>query len=176
MPVEPKQSANGLGMDAMRERDYMRHRERVANQRSCIDNSAPASCAYTRPVRSLDSAGGATRNKYRQQQIERDNQKLVERMVYIMQTGGSVDNREPWREPKKAAKASQYKRSTEQQRIAQENAKLLERLEAAQPTYQTHKFEADRTRNEEIAARISRYPYQPLDQTEYGTLSRTDVL
>lgn len=176
MPVEPKRSSTGLCSDAMRERDYRKHCERMAKQRSLIDNSTPASCAYTRPVRDLNRPSGraAVRDR-RSEQIEYDNQRLVERMVYIMQNGGGIDNKEPWRQPQKAANASAYRRNAEQERIYQENAKLLQRLEGTKSTYRVEKLEADRSRNEELAARISHYPYQPMDRSGAPTRSRTDV-
>lgn len=145
-------------MEREREEQYWKHRERVVNQRSTIDNRIPESCAFVRPI------GYTQSNPIRAQQVNRDNQKLVEKMVYIMNTRGGVDTSEPWRDKNKAI-SSQRRRNQEQAVIAHENAKMLERLEKAQPTYRAEKFEADRRRNEEFAARSSRYPYQPMDRT-----------
>lgn len=173
--MEPKQSGTSLGVAFQQQRDYVRHRERVATQRPRIDNAVPQSWAFSRPVHQ-SSTGGPSGNLARDRTIEHENRQLVQRMVHIMDKGGDIDNSEPWRNPNKAAAASQRKRTTEQQRVARENARLLERLERAQPTYSTEKFAADRSRNQEIAARISRYPYQPMDRTGYTATSRTDTM
>ncbi|KAK7201928.1 KIAA1430-like protein [Novymonas esmeraldas] len=147
-------------MERERERNYWQHRDRVANQRSRIDNKIPESCAYVRPLGSVRS------NPIQTAQVNRDNKKLVEKMVYIMNTGGGVDMSEPWRDHNRAV-ISQRRRDQEQITIARENAKMLDRLERAQPTYRAEKFEADRRRNEEFAARASRYPYHPLDRPQH---------
>ncbi|CAC9518298.1 conserved hypothetical protein [Leishmania infantum JPCM5] len=158
--MEPKRSGNMACVERERERNYRRHLERLNNQRCRIDNTIPDSYAYVRPIGSMRG------NPARVEQVNRDNQKLVEKMVHIMNTRGGVDTSEPWRDCNKAIN-SQRRRNQEQAKIALENAKLLERLERAQPTYRSEKFEADRRRNEEFAARASRYPYQPMDRTSY---------
>ncbi|KAG5496915.1 hypothetical protein GH5_01425 [Leishmania sp. Ghana 2012 LV757] len=155
--MQPKKSSNMASQEREQERNYWLHRDRVASQRSLIDNKTPESCAFVRPIGSMRG------NPARSEQVNRDNQKLVQKMVYIMNTRGGVDTSEPWRDKNKAI-ASQRRRNQEQAVIAQENAKLLGRLEHARPTYRAEKFEADRRRNEEFAARASRYPYQPMDR------------
>ncbi|GET91087.1 hypothetical protein, conserved [Leishmania tarentolae] len=156
--MQPQRIRNMSSLEREQERNYWKHIERLNNQKCYIDNRTPESCAYVRPI-------GSTRgNPARAQQISRDNQKLVEKMVHIMNTRGGVDTSEPWRDHNKAIN-SQRLRDQRLATIAQENAKLLERLEHAQPTYRADKFEADRRRNEEFAARASRYPYQPMDRT-----------
>lgn len=147
-------------LEREQERNYWRHLERLNKQQCRIDNKTPESYAYVRPI------GTMRGNPARAEQVNRDNQKLVEKMVHIMNTRGGVDTSEPWRDYNKAIN-SQRRRNLEQAKIAQENSKLLERLERTQPTYRSEKFEADRRRNEEFAARTSRYPYQPMDRTSY---------
>lgn len=146
------------GVEREQERQYWQHRERVANQHSRIDNRTPESCSYAR------TPGTMQQSPARAAQINRDNQKLVEKMVYIMNTKGGVDTSEPWRDHNKAL-SSQRTRQQQQAKMAEENAKMLQRLEQAQPTYRADKFAADRRRNEEFAARSSRYPYKPMDKT-----------
>ncbi|KAG5471308.1 hypothetical protein LSCM1_01385 [Leishmania martiniquensis] len=158
--MQPKKSGNMASLEREQERNYWMHRERVANQRSRIDNKMPESCAFGRPIGSMRG------NPARAEQVNRDNQKLVEKMVHIMNTRGGVDTSEPWRDKNKAI-VSQRRRQQEQAAIARENAKLLERLEHARPTYCAEKFEADRRRNEEFAGRASRYPYQPMDRAAH---------
>ncbi|CAJ1032844.1 putative KIAA1430ue [Leishmania utingensis] len=158
--MEPKRSGNMACVERERERNYGRHVERVRTQRSRIDNATPKSCAYVRPLGSMRG------NVARAEQVNRDNQKLVEKMVYIMNTRGGVDTSEPWCDHNRAI-SSQRRRNQEQAVIARENAKILERLECAKPTYRADKFEADRRRNEEFAARASRYPYHPMDRARH---------
>lgn len=157
--MEPKKNGTMTGVERERERQYWQHRERVANQHSRIDNRTPESCSYAR------KPGTMHQNPSRDAQINRDNQKLVEKMVYIMNTKGGVDTSEPWRDHNKAV-SSQRTRNQQQAKIAEENAKMLQRLERAQPTYRADKFAADRRRNEEFAARASRYPYKPMDKSD----------
>lgn len=83
-----------------------------------------------------------------------------------MNTRGGIDNSEPWRDNNQSI-ASQRCRDIRQEQIARENAKLVDRLEKAQPTYRAEKWEASRRANEAIASRISRYTYQPMDSAKY---------
>lgn len=159
--MQPKRSGAELCEEHIRQRNYQRHLERVATQKPRIDNSTPASCAYTRPVHENRAV------RQRQAAIDRENAVLVGRMVHVMQTKGGIDNGEPWRDHNKAT-STQRRRQQEQDRIDRENAKLLDRLEGAKSSYRSDKLEADRTRNEMIASRISRYPYEPLDRTGYS--------
>ncbi|KPI84874.1 hypothetical protein ABL78_6079 [Leptomonas seymouri] len=158
--MEPKKNGITTCLEREREWQYWQHRQRVATQRHLIDNRTPESCSYSR------KPGTMHQNPARTEQINRDNQKLVEKMVHIMNTKGGVDTSEPWRDHNKAI-SSQRTRDQQQAKIAEENAKLLERLERARPTYRAEKFAADRRRNEEYAARASRYPYKSMDKVEY---------
>ncbi|KPA78961.1 hypothetical protein ABB37_06035 [Leptomonas pyrrhocoris] len=155
--MQPKMNGTMVGVERDRERAYVQHRERVASQRRRIDNDTPASCAYAR------KPGAVRTNPARAAQIDRDNAKLVEKMVHIMNTKGGVDTSEPWRDHNRAVN-SQRTRQQRQAVVAEENARMLERLERAAPTYRADKFAADRRRNEEFAARASRYPYRPMDK------------
>ncbi|CCW65868.1 unnamed protein product [Phytomonas sp. EM1] len=160
--MEPKRSGNATCLERAREREYWQHCQRILSQNARINNSTPSSFMFRRPI-----GEGPIRPHVseRNRQINLDNTKLVERMLNIMQTQGGIDNSPPWRDHNKAIN-SQRVREVNQRRIADENLKLLGRLERVRPVYNAEQFELEHAQNEEYAARISRYPYRRINR--YG--------
>lgn len=153
--------------DMAQAHEYENHLRRLREQKSCIDNRMPYSCQFTRQE-------GHYRDIRREKQIEYDNAVLVRNMCRIMEEGSGVDNKPPHSNYNKAIYLERA-RQHEKRRIADENTKLLQRLERTQSTYKKEKFDMDRMRNEVIAERISIYPYKPMDRTGYKVRSRTDL-
>ncbi|EPY33274.1 hypothetical protein STCU_02354, partial [Strigomonas culicis] len=116
---EPKRSGNQACAEAMRERAYQQHRDRLAATKPAVDTSAPESAAFSRHIGKM----GSQKKKFNQ--VERDNQVLVERLVHIMNTKGGVDNSEPWRDHNKAVD-SQRCRQKKQDTIDAENQRMLQ--------------------------------------------------
>ncbi|CAD2213934.1 KIAA1430 homologue, putative [Angomonas deanei] len=157
--TEPKKSGSQMTQEAMQQRAYQQHRERLANVKPSVDNKTPESAAYTRHV------GRQKNNEKQFNQVEYENQVLVDRLVHIMSTKGGVDNSEPWRDKNKGVDSNR-KRNNRQKEIDMENQRLLARLQNAKPTYSSQKMKSDRKKNETYASNISRYPYRPMDTAE----------
>ncbi|KAH9581902.1 Hemingway/CFAP97D1 [Trypanosoma melophagium] len=159
MPVRPKPTASTLWLEQQREREYQQHRKRVQEQKACIDNKPPC-------TQSLSNKR-ALMEEERRKRIEGENRRLVANMAVIMERGGGIDNKEPWRSTN-AARDAERRRARERQRIAEENRKMLRRLQETKSVYSVEKWEADREVNEEYVARLTRYTYEPSDyQTNY---------
>lgn len=165
MSIQPKQSGNAMCQERVIQRDYAKHRQRLATTKPMIDNKEPESYKFTR-------RGATPHDDFRQREIDNSNRRLVDAMVHIMNTKGGIDNTEPWHDRNKAVD-SQIKRNRERKRLNDENMKMLKRLEAAKPTYSSVKLEESHRQNQKHANRISRYPYQ--EKTGYApTTSRSD--
>nr|CCC93789.1 conserved hypothetical protein [Trypanosoma congolense IL3000] len=159
MPVVPKRTAEALWLEQQRARSYEQHRKRVENQKPCVDNKTPSSLSL--------SNKRALMEQERRRCIDAENKRLVARMSAIMQRGGDVDNKEPWRYAL-GSRDAKHQRRGEQQRLAEENLKMLHRLENVKPVYRLEKWEIDRDKNEALVARISRYPYVPMFRKQKG--------
>ncbi|KAF8288327.1 hypothetical protein TcG_08176 [Trypanosoma cruzi] len=154
MPVQPKPTATTLWLEQQRQREYMQHRRRVEEQTSCIDNKPPHALSL--------SNKRALMEQERCKRIEDENRRIVHNMAIIMKRGGGIDNKEPWRSAN-AARDAERRRRREQQRIEEENLRILKRLQKTKPAYSVEKWESDRLQNEEYIARMSRYTYEPMD-------------
>ncbi|CCW71980.1 unnamed protein product [Phytomonas sp. Hart1] len=151
--MEPKKCEPATFLKCKHE--YWQHRQRVLNRKEKMFNSTPSSFEYSQPI-----GEGRIRphQSDRDRQINYDNSKLVDRMLYIMQGQGGINNSPPWRDHNKAIN-SQHVRELNQRRIAHENLRLLERIEKVESVYKAEDFESAHAQNEIYAARISRYPY-----------------
>ncbi|RNF08873.1 uncharacterized protein Tco025E_07074 [Trypanosoma conorhini] len=154
MPVQPKPTATALWLEQQRQREYKQHRQRVEQQKSCIDNKPPHALSL--------SNKRALMEQERCKRIEEGNRRLVANMTTIMKRGGGIDNKEPWRSSN-VERDAERRRVREQQRIEAENLKMLKRLQGTKSVYCVEKWEADREQNEEYIARLCRYPYEPMD-------------
>ncbi|KAG8343381.1 hypothetical protein TRVL_05794 [Trypanosoma vivax] len=154
MPVKPKMTTSMLWQEQQREREYQKHRQRVAEQKACIDDKPPANLSLSNKRTVMEQE--------RNRRIELENRRLVAKMSLIMERGGEIDNKEPWRFPD-ARRHAENRRGKEQRRLAEENMRILKRLQETKPVYCMEKWAEDRSKNEEYVDRISRYPYVPMD-------------
>ncbi|KEG11411.1 hypothetical protein DQ04_02651090 [Trypanosoma grayi] len=152
MPVKPKPTASMMWLEQQREREYQQHRSRVENQKACIDNKPPHALSLSNKRVLMEQE--------RWRRIEGENRRLVANMAAIMEKGGGIDNKEPWRNTN-GARDAERRRRKEQERITAENLQMLKRLQGTKPVYCLEQWEYDREKNEEYATRLSRYTHEP---------------
>ncbi|CBH15705.1 KIAA1430 homologue, putative [Trypanosoma equiperdum] len=155
MSVAPKRTAELLWLEQQRARQYEQHRKRVEQQKPCVDNKTPRNLSL--------SNKRALMEQERRKCIDEENRRLVVNMSAIMERGGGIDNKEPWRRTN-GPRDAEIRRRREQQKLAEENLKLLHRLENVKPVYRLEKWEMERDENEILVDRISRYPYIPMNR------------
>eukprot|EP00912_Choanoflagellata_sp_UC4_P001816 UC4_evm6s1162 len=128
---------------------YSRHRKRVKNQKSCIDNKPPRTYMHLHlKLKKLQL------EEERLATIERDNRILLEKMSRIMRSGGAIDNRNDY-EHKSLNKSA---RQRELLRITHENQAILKRIQTREPAYHYEQWEDEYTVQEGYAANIRKYP------------------
>lgn len=110
---------------------YNDHRHRLSRARSLVDNKAPPDFGHVQQnMRKLKE------KQERQDEIERDNQRLLERLVKAMTTKrvdnwNNVDNR--------LVKASREKERQKILQMAAENRKIAQRIETRQATVNSNR-------------------------------------
>lgn len=87
--------------------------------------------------------------------VERDNRILLEKMAFIMRTGGSVDNR---KEDYMQKSLNKTKRQRELLRITHENFAILKRLTAKEPHYHHMRWQDEWNINQRYMMNISKFP------------------
>lgn len=135
------------------ERSYAVHRQKLNNTKCSIDNKTPQ--MYPHLYQKLKKA---QMEEERCSEIERDNRTLVKRMTEIMQRPGIDTHNKNMNGPRSLNREA---RKRELMRITQDNQKLLQRIQARQPTYNHLLWEQQREQNEVLCERICRYPYRP---------------
>jgi hypothetical protein len=149
-----------------REVERKMHLKRLSSVKSSIDNKAPQKAPHLK------------KNLKKKQQmedrfavIERENQLLLEKMSYIMNTS-SLDNKNT--SLKFARSMNKQVRKANLEKITRENQAILERIQAKEPVYNHVKWEQDREQTVKYLRNISEYGDLPNERRPPAKLEPMD--
>lgn len=139
-------------------RNYQRklHLKRLANVKPSIDNKPPKKHKHLKK-----NLKKKQQMEERFARIERENQLLLEKMSYIMNTS-SLDNKNSSLKYARSMNKSVRKKNLE--KITRENQAILERIQAKEPVYNHLKWEHERQQNLKYMRSISEYGGTALPQ------------
>lgn len=145
--AEPK--ASKVTFERDRSRAYALHRDRLRSVRPSIDNRPPRQFPHMR--RNLKKE---QQMEERYAKIEHENRVLLSKMGEIMQKN-TLDNVS--REYRYGHSLNRVARKRELQRITQENAQILRRIQGTMPMYNHWQWEKERADQERLVANICEY-------------------
>ena len=142
------------------QRSQERHQQKLRNMKSSIDNKCPRGGSHLKTKAKKNAL-----MEERFAQIETENRLLLEKMSHIMRFKGGIDCTND--SAKYSHSLSKERRKRELQRITKDNQKILQRIQAARPTYNHKRWEEEAQRNDEILQNICEFrPQNSLRRTQ----------
>jgi len=132
------------------QRSQERHQQKLRNMKSSIDNKCPRGGSHLKTKAKKNAL-----MEERFAQIETENRLLLEKMSHIMRFKGGIDCTND--SAKYSHSLSKERRKRELQRITKDNQKILQRIQAARPTYNHKRWEEEAQRNDEILQNICEF-------------------
>ena len=149
MPV-----ANRLTNDRVVAHHHEIHRKKLSSIKACIDNSRPKTATHL-----LVNLKKRQMTEERFSTIERENRLLLEKMSFIMQNKGGVDNRNESLQYSHSLNTDYRRRQL--MKITSENQGILKRIQTSSPTYKHAKWDEEYAKNLDLMKNISEYEYKP---------------
>ncbi|XP_003451634.1 uncharacterized protein CFAP97D1 [Oreochromis niloticus] len=134
---------------------YDMHRKRVMTAKPVVNTGPPKTYSYLTPKQKNRKT-----ESLRTLEIQRENDRLREKISYIMSTPGKIDN---WNFYEKKS-LGEKKQQMEMLRIAQENQKIQVKLSQCKPFYSVRAWHEDWLKTTEVMERISHYPRDRANQ------------
>eukprot|EP00985_Skeletonema_marinoi_P019423 scaffold11135_cov128-Skeletonema_marinoi.AAC.3 len=163
MPVQ-----NKACMERHVQRCQERHKQKLQNMKSNIDNKCPRGASHLKTKAKKNAL-----MEERFEQIETENRILLEKMSHIMRCKGDIDctnDSIKYSKPK-----NKERRKRELKRITKENQQILNRIQAARPTYNHRKWKDEAKVNDRILANICEFK-QPARKDERPMIGDEDSI
>lgn len=138
-------------LEAENARKMAQHRRNLATMSSCVDNKPPKQ--YSHLKRNLKKEALM---EERFAGIERDNRLLLEKMSFIIRHS-SIDNK-LGHQYQNFRSLNQDGRKKELLRITRDNAKLLRRIQHAEPAYDHLAWAEDDKKHQELLKNLCEHP------------------
>eukprot|EP00750_Incisomonas_marina_P033834 INCI998.1.p1 GENE.INCI998.1~~INCI998.1.p1 ORF type:complete len:190 (+),score=50.00 INCI998.1:167-736(+) len=153
-----RRARGGGGAHERHQREVERklHLKRLANVKSSIDNKPPRKLPHLKK-----NLKKKQQMEERFARIERENQLLLEKMSYIMNSS-TLDNKNT--SLRFARSMNKQNRKANLEKITRENQAILERIQAKEPVYNHLKWEHERQQNVKYMQNISEYGDLPLER------------
>mmetsp|Transcript_36549 Transcript_36549/g.44106 ORF Transcript_36549/g.44106 Transcript_36549/m.44106 type:complete len:186 (-) Transcript_36549:61-618(-) len=163
MPV-----ANRVCNERYIKKSQARHRQKLRDMRSSIDNKSPRQATH---LKTKAKKNALMEDRFAQ--IESENRLLLEKMSHIMRYKGGIDNEND--SHRYAHSLNKERRKRELQRVTKQNQQILKRIQESQPTYDHIQWAEEAQASDRILANICEFKGRSFDdESDEGQLMIMD--